>query len=745
MSTTLSAHTEPSLPVTPIAPLPDQAPSSRHRDATLWILLALTILGGLVRFGTLSHPAIWGDEAATFGRTTGNYRDLLDLLQADGFAPLHYEMYWVQGKWLGFSPAVMRLIPALAGTLMIPAIYFLASQIINRRAALLTAAFACVSAYLINYAHDAKMYMHFWLMCVMHMGCLLWWLRTRLRVAWLAWVAAGLAMVGIHSAGLVMIGVEVFIALSYGWNIGVRRVSGPHPGGAGGMVRRMAGWRAPVLFVIGLVIVLAGSAGYYGGFNRWNQRINQDGWQRASGLGWIPRINAGLTGPDLFRYAGSAYLVSWEWTRSEDEANIAPWVVGSLKATIVLIAGLCLAGMFPWKKRGCDEEAPPPPQPAWRVLLWLGGWILLPMYGFYLVSMKNADGPGEWASTVGTLFNGQWWVILGEIVAVATLCVGWRGAARWLAWAAPAFVFLSFNAFWLQTGLSRPATAAQAWVDWIASAAVWPSILLAAIVIWPGVAWYYSGRTMRRRNVKTAMVLGVSAILIGLCFVMHKAMLAWAGDALADYGPIWQPRYIGLVWPALAMAVCVLLLRLPTRTLRWGAIGLLLGVNAVQAWARLGIHGTGTEPPVNVVAADVMQADTSNGALRTFINPHGGGAGPGQGSIENLVGRYYMGAMSGRLPSPLELRRNSMGVLFPQLIPTAPRLFHPLMKDPPAELREIVLWGTLLPNTPAPDGIPNMKPPTDSWRLVSERDYPTYNYWTWEKYVTFRREVYQRK
>src|SRR5205823_5698962 len=57
------------------------------------------------------------------------------------------------------SPLAMRFVPALCGTLMIPAMYFLTIQIASRRTALLAAALTCTSAYLLNYSRDAKMYM----------------------------------------------------------------------------------------------------------------------------------------------------------------------------------------------------------------------------------------------------------------------------------------------------------------------------------------------------------------------------------------------------------------------------------------------------------------------------------------------------------------------------------------------------------------------------------------------------------
>ena len=56
----------------------------------------------------------------------------------------------------------LRLLPALAGTFMVPAMYFLARQFLGRRGALLAAAFTAVSAFLNYYSRDAKMYEPTW-------------------------------------------------------------------------------------------------------------------------------------------------------------------------------------------------------------------------------------------------------------------------------------------------------------------------------------------------------------------------------------------------------------------------------------------------------------------------------------------------------------------------------------------------------------------------------------------------------
>jgi 4-amino-4-deoxy-L-arabinose transferase-like glycosyltransferase len=99
------------------------------------------------------------------------------------------------------TPRIMRLVPAIAGILMIPAIYFLSRQMFGRRVSLLAATLCCFSAFLLVYSRDAKMYMHFWLMCTLHVGTLLWWLRARTWTSWLCWVATGIAMLALHGLG----------------------------------------------------------------------------------------------------------------------------------------------------------------------------------------------------------------------------------------------------------------------------------------------------------------------------------------------------------------------------------------------------------------------------------------------------------------------------------------------------------------------------------------------------------------
>src|SRR5256885_904205 len=81
--------------------------------------------------------------------------------------------------------------------------------------------------------------------------------------------------------------------------------------------------------------------------------------------------------------------------------------------------------------------------------------------------------------------------------------------------------------------------------------------------------------------------------------------------------------------PAFAIVMAALLMRLPTRPLRWGAIALLVGVNLTQFAGRV----SASEPPTDRLARDLMDAQPNAGlATRTYARLTAGmGVRPGEG------------------------------------------------------------------------------------------------------------------
>ena len=289
------------------------------------LLALLTLIGGGFRFLTLARPVVWYDEAQTFRRVSGSFSAMMQKLRYDGFVPLHYWIEWGLGRLLGgashLTPFWLRFFPAIAGTLMIPAMYGLARQFCCRRTALLVAAFTTCSAYMNIFSHDAKMYMPLWFFCTLSMTCLLVWSRHNGRVAWLGWVGASGIMVALHASGLALLAIQ---PLAY-W-----------------VSRKVHGRRATASLLIGLAVIVAAPLCYYTCFNRWVHEIRHNGWDETSGLAWagqLPRRpharrDAGLRRQLIPERLGMAGIV-WRGHRPGVRPEISPRNVPSRPRAVI--------------------------------------------------------------------------------------------------------------------------------------------------------------------------------------------------------------------------------------------------------------------------------------------------------------------------------------------------------------------------------------------------------------------------
>jgi 4-amino-4-deoxy-L-arabinose transferase-like glycosyltransferase len=709
-------------------------PCRRH----LYALAAITLLGALLRFSFPSLPLLWGDDAYTIYRTHADYQSMLDILQNDGFTPLHYELYWLLGRVAGtenspltpggpdvvhstgLTPAAIRLLPAFFGTLMVPAMYFLAAQLVRRRTALVVALVTACSAYLLGYSRDMKMYMMVWCFSALSAGTLLWWLRTGARVAFLAWVAASLAMASSHMTGMALLPFEALFFLT----------------------RANVRWRQSILFVLGLAVAVLPPGAYMTQFNKWVQEEVEDFGFEVEGLGWVVEYNRDRTGPELLRYATSAYLFGWEWPREIKPENAGvpraraailedatpSWILAGLQSATVMFLMIAAVGAMPWSRalRGIQPDAAPSPQPAWRLGLWLGLWIVIPTYFLYARSMPNFAGPKVWWDAAASYVAGDAWrdpadgavrgafwfwllpAAAGAAILSAVLPKFRRAAVTVIPLAALTLLVVTI----LRTPPAPPAPAdpdwtarvesalkplAQ-WADWITD----PLACTAMLVLLPGLILYYAAPTWRRRFARAAQFALVAAALVGCCAMVHafvqgkydkevqqvekqmttnpqiaRQMERFPGPTPRDQAKayvdarVWQsifmPRYTGFVWIAFCIALCALFMRLPTRFARAAAVTLFLAVNLTQFGGRL---FAGTEPPLDRVAQDVWAHDSHNPrgdptTARVYVNDAGLGPGhPGFGTLNGQQGKYYLGLARGHWIHPLEWKRYDAGRYF---------------------------------------------------------------------------------
>jgi len=133
-----------------------------RRDAT-WALPALallTVLAALQRFPARALEGLWFDEVFTVVLAAQDLPSLIDRALADQTNPPgFYLLTWAWTRLGGFDLAWMRTLPALAGTLVVPAVALLARQLgVSWRGALLAALLANASPLLLAMSVELRAY-----------------------------------------------------------------------------------------------------------------------------------------------------------------------------------------------------------------------------------------------------------------------------------------------------------------------------------------------------------------------------------------------------------------------------------------------------------------------------------------------------------------------------------------------------------------------------------------------------------
>jgi len=631
------------------------------------ILGIITLLAGVIRFTRLAHPCLWYDESMVFWRTCGSYGQLLDCLRDDGFVPLHYSFVWVITRFVRPTPFVLRFVPALSGTLMVPAVYFLARQMLSRRTSLLAAAFTACSAFMLFYSRDAKMYMDAWLFVALNTACLLWWFRTQKSTAWLCWIASGCAACGLQITSAIPVAVSMLLLLT----------------------QSKVRWQGVLLWVLGVFVILSGPAGYYGKFNVWKDRVDENRNDN-SGLHWIGAYNYGRTGPQLVRCLGTSTLMGWEWPKDADVPNISPsridWPARGAEVLLGIFVLACLPWPSRWHSKPVLRKSSEPtglakdhsPEPQWRVALWLSMLIVLPVYGFYCRSMPGFATPLDW----------------------------WQSASQ----ACPALLL-----------------PVQHHLLWIPIAMILAALIMLAIT-------FPQTRPALSRGVGLILVISTVLALCQSIAIVCTIASKSAAEAGKPWESLWVPRYIGFIWPTLAVAIAALIMRLPTWPMRTIAIVFLLGVNLSVAGFR--IIGD-TEPPVDRMAADYVDAENPSHHTLAWMNLKSGMQSPGSGNLCSGPGEYYIDLLNGKKTMPKEFNlaighRESDTRMFPA----------PWYMNLPADVDRVVIWNQydIHPLFTSRD-----LPPPAGWKLQSEQWFEARDCWIWQNLAKYRRQEYQRQ
>lgn len=155
---------------------------------------ALCAVGLALRLGDLSAKSLWIDETFSIGMATQSWPAFVHTLAT---VQPNMELFYLLLKVaVTLTPAAWqrgeffwRLLPALAGTATIPAVYALARRLFTVRVALCAAALVAVNEFMVEYSQQARGYTLFVLLLTLAYLALVRWLADGSRGA-LAWYAA---------------------------------------------------------------------------------------------------------------------------------------------------------------------------------------------------------------------------------------------------------------------------------------------------------------------------------------------------------------------------------------------------------------------------------------------------------------------------------------------------------------------------------------------------------------------------
>jgi hypothetical protein len=233
-------------------------------------------------------------------------------------------------------------------------------------------------------------------------------------------------------------------------------------------------------------------------------------------------------------------------------------VLTTLKAATWLLLFLAVIGAMPWSRRlrGIREGDPndAPPQPWWRVLLWLGLWLIIPIYFMYCRSVTDFTSPKDWWNALGDALGGPawrkdggasalFWVLL--FAAMAALAVGVFLSRRiriLMVWVVPVAAGIALMVSLLRTGVPGRTLEDKAWVQFVFRPLIeWseqltaPWVLTGLAVVLPGLILYYCGTNWVERVKRVVHFAAVAGAILLACHLAYKAADAKLNKEVDQY------------------------------------------------------------------------------------------------------------------------------------------------------------------------------------------------------------------
>ena len=133
-------------------------PLEASRATRIALVGACTAVALALRLYRLGHDPLWFDEAYTALTARRPLGDILRLLRTEANAPLYYVLLHGWSAVAGGSDAGLRLLSALTGAAVVPAMYGVGAALFGPATGIVAAALAAVVPLDVHYSRELRMY-----------------------------------------------------------------------------------------------------------------------------------------------------------------------------------------------------------------------------------------------------------------------------------------------------------------------------------------------------------------------------------------------------------------------------------------------------------------------------------------------------------------------------------------------------------------------------------------------------------
>lgn len=194
--------------------------SSRLRDFLLnpvVILITITLLGGWLRYYHLGYKPLWLDEAVIYKiANNNNISDILLLNANRNSAPPLYVLLLRVVMFWGNSEIKLRSISWLAGTLSIPAIYYLSRNFIGKIAAFAITILVTIAPTQVSYSQELREYSLTFFLAIIILLFFINFLRQPNKINWiLMTLSMAIGVMTQYGLSILILGLNIVFLIEY--------------------------------------------------------------------------------------------------------------------------------------------------------------------------------------------------------------------------------------------------------------------------------------------------------------------------------------------------------------------------------------------------------------------------------------------------------------------------------------------------------------------------------------------------